>query len=840
MRLKEDTSGIIIVITALVISAIVLVVVFAVSVNEWIHEKSVVRTAADAASNDAAMTLCSTRSCWNQSLINGLLAIRRFPVAGVSSQATFQAALDAVVDNLRAQVNAGTSFISGPDGTSQWTIDGVVIQIQRGRWWPKGVMGLDGTGNTVRIIPATVDDASLIPAENIFQNVAGRTTEPRFEPFDRYDGVNWQLQAGHQGTPNYIAANAVRVTIRVPDFRSALQWTSIPTTSFNAETISARNKETPQLRFCAAPFAIPVCSLLNNSGDYRPKEACQFDRFFTDEKRYCTDSELSDGTCNVLPGSWYAPITDTYCDNTKSWYSEAKCECLTATRNDYNRNSGYPPLWVQGLKTQVPPEPWDYGRTVAPCSQEYGQNSQECSFFPWAKLDSVSDHFGVVGNPQNYENYNMDPLAESTYQWIFNTLCIEASYVNSSTYDLNKVYATNMMNLGERFFIKPGGLQDPETDSRLWKVIWGGILQENYKDNPKWYDPLNTRFGPEGFQELGFPWFMGRADDARGYPYGRTKTFLDQLISYRDPYLPIDMGYIKPYKNFGELDSATGLPKQAIEPYECNKLEVPQFGTCNSHRTWYNNMCQRKDRWFVQTSTPTNSITLSGQGYMQGYANEGYPWEWAFTDSESGMWSCDELPPYMPCNIAGNPGYPEGGESAPPSWHKRLYDHLAWQTKIWQPKIPIIADMSANAQPCQGIGGSVAPDPVVDPTHDWRIVGFIRANIFDNDIGKPPPKPPGPSWESNPVSGGAEPKTCNYESADVDGNGEPDRQPWGFNPGYRPPPPGDPSGAPANRGAERNCNMVRGRVACDPGLIAGDYSGLGSEPKTPPSIVYAR
>ncbi len=859
-----NESGVIIVLFALLLAGLLTIVMFTVGLGDWTFRRTELQLAADTAASDAAASFCSTRSCWNYSLINALESLDRMGVRGVTNSARFRTELQAAIADLKSQLANGVKDISGANGQNEWLIDGLKVQISRGRWWPEGVQKTvydsNGVGTVVPVAPASVDVSRLIPQNDIYGFTDSVGFEPKFEPFDRFDGTVWQAEAGNQGTPAFIAANSVHVKFSFEKY-SPILYLGVPSgaSTIAVESVAARLKQSPKLEFCAAPFAIPVCTLLNNLGEYVPESACKFDRFFTGEKRYCTQTELDAGTCNVLPGSFYAPITDQSCDSSKPWYSEARCECAQTAQDPCIPGQFCPEPWVRGLSK--PRSSFNGAVEGVPCGQHFGQNSTHCSFNPWPKLTQVSDHYGVVGTSTT-DIYSYDPRSENTYRWIMSSrLCVRQTFQSDGSSRLEKVPNTVKMRIGERFEIKPDGLVEPETDQYVWDAIWGEMplgsrdYPQKHMIHPKLFDPTNTYFGLNGFRELGYPWFIGRANDATGFPVGATKSFLDEII---------DLGYVKPYDNYGQVDAATGNDRQAVEPYQCAKDGTPQFGVCNSHRVMYNNQCHRKHRWF--NPRDSNAQCLLDAPYSQslwtdpkGYCHPDGPsfdpyiqseqirvgatdfwqqWNHTFTLSPGDEWSCQTAPPYMPCPVVEVGTYPRGGENSPPRFYDRNSDFHPSEIRVWQTHIPIIANVSPTATPCTGVNGHTGPDPQIDHTDEWRIIGFIRNNFFDNDIGKPPPKPPGAAYNTN--SGGYEDiRVCEYDS-DNDGNGVPDRYPWGFNPTFKAAPMNDPSGAPVEMGAEQNCNMVRGRVACDPGLVAGDFSGLFAEYQAPPAIVFTR
>ena len=102
--------------------------------------------------------------------------------------------------------------------------------------------------------------------------------------------------------------------------------------------------------------------------------------------------------------------------------------------------------------------------------------------------------------------------------------------------------------------------------------------------------------------------------------------------------------------------------------------------------------------------------------------------------------------------------------------------------------IPVIADISPDAVACdQGelVAGAwyMFPfvrtlDPMVNPSHEHIIVGFVRSLIYDVDIGAPPLPEVACSSEDRP-------------------------QPWTF----------------TVNGAPTSCNLVRARLSCDTRFI---------------------
>ncbi|HQH25858.1 MAG TPA: pilus assembly protein TadG-related protein [Oligoflexia bacterium] len=142
----------------------------------------------------------------------------------------------------------------------------------------------------------------------------------------------------------------------------------------------------------------------------------------------------------------------------------------------------------------------------------------------------------------------------------------------------------------------------------------------------------------------------------------------------------------------------------------------------------------------------------------------------------------------------------------------------------WEVSIPIIADKGAAAKPCTGMGSpkaSVDPPIADDFNYKYQIIGFVKLQISDADIGRPPPITPRimfseiTSWVST-----FEKEYCNEIAAIPDNL-------WGFNvPPYQCPPAGDPqheaclaSTGGAGSVGFSGCNNMRGTMACKTGLV---------------------
>jgi hypothetical protein len=259
----EAERGAVLVLAAVAVAALVLVVAFVLNGAYWKMVESDLRATADAAAHAGAATLCSTRTCYQDARSVALDVLEKHAIHGRLGGAT-RISLD---------------HTAGPvwEDPSQ----NVKVTIYRGRWWP------NGAPDAVTTLPDT-----------------------KFEPFDQ-EGTDWQ--ASHLGTPDFMAANAVYVRVERPNVDTFMSAASRTYSVSWATTAVAGALDS----VCVAPFAIPVCALLDESGEYHPEISCHRDRLFTATDRYCPP-----GTdCNIVPGFMWAPLTS--CDPSEPWEENA-------------------------------------------------------------------------------------------------------------------------------------------------------------------------------------------------------------------------------------------------------------------------------------------------------------------------------------------------------------------------------------------------------------------------------------------------------------------------------------------------------------------------------------
>lgn len=128
--------------------------------------------------------------------------------------------------------------------------------------------------------------------------VRGRWIED-FEAMER----EWDQQ--NPGIPSFITYNGVRVSLRNESLLNFLP--NILPGSLNVRTESTAVARVPSKGECVAPFAIPLCSLLNEAGRHEKETICDADRIFTESRRYAEGQNMEDFR---VPDFNFSPIAD--------------------------------------------------------------------------------------------------------------------------------------------------------------------------------------------------------------------------------------------------------------------------------------------------------------------------------------------------------------------------------------------------------------------------------------------------------------------------------------------------------------------------------------------------
>lgn len=363
MRFNRGSDGATFVMASAII--VVLLGLAAVVINRGYLSigRSELQAISDASAHGGAATLCSSRECFEKALLTAQEIIRQQLGKYDLSDIDFHA--------------------PGPT----WEGREFTITIERGRWWPPG---------------------GYEPPREVLHEKAP------FEPLDLSGELIWEAVLGNQGIPSHVAANAFFVRIERKDIGSLLSVFGLARYSLDAQSYAVAGGIE---ELSVAPFALPICALLNELGEYDPSYQCQFDRSFTAANRYCPldeDGRVS-ADCNLVPGAHYVFETWEYCE--RSGIRPSSC------------NEGLP------MKAKA-----------------------RDTFWNRVEFQDLADHFGVIGLPGEG-----DAVTETEIRSLFNPL--QRGMASA--------------RIGDRFRVLSGGLVEPLTDAAIWDQISNRLVGDH-------------------------------------------------------------------------------------------------------------------------------------------------------------------------------------------------------------------------------------------------------------------------------------------------------------------------------------------------------------------------
>lgn len=388
-------DGIIIPLTALIITALVGVIITLIHFSYLNVVRDELQLAADAAALAGAGRLDSSRRGWEEARAAGVAVLNESnAVSGLSGDRSL--AIDSDQD--------GTTW----DLTAEKNLQ---VVIERGLW------------------------------------IADRAGVGRFTSWEG----DWQPR--NPGIPQFAASNAVRVALVRPAVRMlSSPFGGVPEYRIEAQSIAIRGRPDTN---CIAPFAIPICALVDASGDFQKENICKGDRIFTTTNRYCPP-EISPEDCaqTTRPSTPYTIVSSVY-----PGFSEGGDNGADDSANPPLDQ----PLWyvhgaaltLRDLLTIPGSNPEGYVTTVTHTNFTAGECAENTS--PWKRqqaFSSVADHYGVVGLPGDLSH--VEDLEAAILLLLSGgtpgAACKEAS-------------------IGDRFQVLDPGLTSLSADEEIWSLI---------------------------------------------------------------------------------------------------------------------------------------------------------------------------------------------------------------------------------------------------------------------------------------------------------------------------------------------------------------------------------
>lgn len=536
-----------------------------------------------------------------------------------------------------------------------------------------------GMANQLEITQMSIPDNEYtwdVPEQNL-QITIERGVWSKGE-FISFEG-DWQAQ--HPGIPAFVAANAVKIQAIRPEVTLFNFGGSSDHIRLVGSAVAVKGSTEPT---GVSFFALPVCAVINNGGDYygtqTPYEMCSGNRNFTRPDRY-NRAPSSFYKFAVPPAFSYEPCN---ADAANAQYQVSVNACRPGPNNQqicwdqpigngpraqegmvlFDHHSGLENFLSDIFGSPDPINPAD-GSSCAllhgnfdgldPYSQmpQYGtvDTGYVSGFGGRTKLYQpklnrgmhYEDLYGVVGLPGDPPGDIEEEIQESL-------LASRAPTWNAQ--------------VGDEFHILANGLTSPVTDSLLWDAI------------------INGQNGTPGISDDTHP----RLSDTTLKTFDRVTSVFRALVYPWDP----NNAWIA--HKFTTYSSSTNLP--GID------LPMPDYYATVNY--WQNNL-----EWL-----------FPGANQSDGMCNS----KWARFDNfqlhSDGDYS---KPYYVTAQDVRTPGLDD-------------------RTPVMHVVIPVIGDPASDARSCYGIDSTAAEDPKLDAGRTFMVVGFVDGYVFDTDIGNPKPE----------------------------------------------------------------------------------------------------
>ena len=666
--MQNKESGAIILWMAIVLTVILGILSFLYFSSSLTTVRSELQTAANAAALAGAKTLCSRSDCYNEvrSVIQNVLSAHS--THGLSN-------LDFIEVNTTANPNVPVPPL--------WTNSNIEITIERG-WWRKNI---------------TEDD--LWPGED-FNEFYFTSVEGDFGD----DG--WS--EARPGVPAHVIANAVRVTIRADEVGSLFNL-DIGNVSAPVQVVATAISG-PVDAVEVAPFALPVCSILSDQGEFEPGEICYGDRLFTRADRYMPEDKQD---LDILPfgvtldefREGLSPLAGTADSAYTSHYGYNSVADVTNDRRDRYQSLAY------GVRPT-----FFYG----PCSDDINECNisrqinysfdkdntvydNEYKTFGWANYaySNIADHYGVVGRPKP-DSDNSDVSENNANELI--------DIVGSSSRN-----ESGMAEINQEFQILREGFTSDTIDinTSLENAIQSSSRIPPTSDPHKSSDPRWDLAAINGDITISTNRLLGLMPFVEDFA---------NLLPLPDTPLPFNTGVLIDPTTVPAANSVTSPPADNhfhnsvrvglnTAPDANLRAEYPTYQRDN-----YSHGFCKSNRMKLSCAGNSSADVLAGNTTGCEHNLDEHMDSSTFIEDDKRI-----IKDYLGKNIE----------------FKAVPIDPEFSDKAWRIKVPIIADFDSDAEPCEGIDRKLGEAPIAaDGTTDYRIIGFTTVDIFDYDINSTP------------------------------------------------------------------------------------------------------
>lgn len=492
--------------------------------------------------------------------------------------------------------------------------------------------------------------------------------------FQSFEG-DWQAE--HPGIPAFVAANSVRIKAERPDTWLLGLYGAPSHFALAGSAVAVKGSSQPT---GISPFAIPVCALINNAGEYygaqSENELCVGDRNFTRSDRYNRSGFMS---AAIPPAFPWAPC---------------------------NSESGN----------------WPYETQASAC-ESHVDGSVSCYHYPaghWPHGDRRNgilyfDHHGDLENFLNDQYGITDPISP-----VDGVSCsiLHGTYHGLQSNDQKVQY---------------------ETSDSGWVSGFGGRLEfyQPYLSNGPHYDDLFGVVGlpgpagsdieteiQEGLTQSSAPtWSASLGDEFHILGSGLTSNLTDSLLwnavingSGGSPGEPDNTHPALKTTTLRTFDRVSAVFKASVVPWDSSNMMMQMA---------FNDPLMG----MFPMSFPAGPIPPEA-------SSNGYEWFFGGAASYDGICNSKWM------SFDNFQLHSDGGVWEPyyVTSQTERSAQLSDDSPVMHVTMPVIADPATDASGCLGIAQGASEDPRLDPARTYKIIGFVDGLIYDTDIGNPKPE----------------------------------------------------------------------------------------------------
>ena len=484
-------------------------------------------------------------------------------------------------------------------------------------------------------------------------------------------------QALNPGIPANLVVNAISIKMTLKNI-TGLFTTELGPIENGMITVQSHARSGPIDQQVIAPLALPACALVNEEAEFNQAEICYGDRLFTRADRYLPEvTDFQPFTISSTEATLGLGFKEEWSDMEDyfDYYDYRNAVEVNTIRQSYfdsNQFGVRPTLFYEPCSDKIDGCRLDKHLNYNTQSLENTASNRYTSFGGWSNYaySNLADHYGILGYVDNEKDFN---------QVDFNSFVQNLPSINLSGAGAATGTLAHTAYIGDIFQINQSGLNQSNWADSFWNFI---------QRDPQ----LSKRYD------------LGNMD-----PLEQGKIYFSL----------IRLGGLINLPNFPNLKVAADRPL-SFAPHGRRDANLTDSGKENL----FFNSARQDPSALTAGATKDNYPTLLRDQFTNGLCPSRRMKLTDFSNPISNNPNTSALTPEQ-TSLLGR----YLGENDNYLLQVESNDNRHQGQDIGQIKIPIIADVRANAASC--VDPVTKSKPAIDPNGEYQVIGFIDLNIFD-------------------------------------------------------------------------------------------------------------